>query len=412
MASVKVELGFDLGTRDPNSFVLNDATKGQLNSTAYTLGGSRFFDVTNRVLEVTTNRGKNQSLDRNNAGVGSILVDNRDRLFDPLYASGIYFGQLVPRKEIRVSSNDKPVIRGYVDDFDLVYQTGNRSRVRIEFSDAFSVLTNTALPELSPTSELSGARVAYVLNQPEVNWATEKRDIDAGNTILLDTLIAEGTNALGYLQTAESSEVGNLFIAKDGKITFRQRNSVPTPPSILFTDSDTEAGLTSIRFADVKVVYGSENLYNRIVLENSDAIPDQALAEDAASQLEYGVRTYTENGLLVQSATELQSLADFLLARFKQPQYRFDSVSIMLENLSLEAQNKVLDLEIGDIVKVKYTPSGITPAIEQNCRVIGIKHDWDPTNKTMNFALERIDVGLFILDSAIFGVLDQDSLSY
>jgi hypothetical protein len=412
MPVVKVELGFDLGTRDPNSFVLNDAIKGQLDNTSYTLGGGRFFDITSRLLNVGTNRGKSQALDRNNAGVGSVLVDNRDRLFDPLYEAGLYYGQLIPRREVRVSSNEKPVIQGYIDDFDIIYQTGERSRVRIDFSDAFSVLANTSLPDLTPTSQLSGARVNYVLDQPEVDWATEKRNIDTGNTTVLDTAITEGTNALTYLQLVESSEFGNLFIAKDGKITYRERNSTPSSASVLFTDNDTEAGLTAISFADVNITYGSENLYNRIVLENSDAIPEQAIAEDAASQLEYGVRTYTQSGLLVQDVTELQFLANFLLARFKQPQYRFDSVSIVLENLTIDQQDKVLDLEIGDIVKVKYTPSGIAPAIEQNCRVIGIGHNWDPTRKTMNFALERIDLGLFILDSITFGVLDQDSLSY
>lgn len=412
MPNVKVELGLDLGTRDPNSFVLNDATKGKLDNVSYTLGGSRFFDITSRMLNVETNRGKSQALDRNNAGLGSVLVDNSDRLFDPLYTAGLYYGQLIPRREIRVSSNDLPVLNGFIDDFDIVYQPGERSRVRISFSDAFSVLTNSELAEIIPVSQLSGARVNAILDRPEVSWPTERRDVDAGDTTVLDTTITEGTNVLSYLQLVESSEFGNLFIAKDGKLTFRERNSVPNTPTVLFTDTGTEPGLTPIVFADVNIVYGSENLYNRIILENADAIPDQAIAEDADSQLEFGVRAYTETGLLVGSPTELQFLADFLLARFKQPQYRFDSVTVTLDNLSQENQDKVLALEIGDVVRVEFTPSGIPPAIEQNCRVIGISHDWSPSIKRINIALERIDIGLFILDSATFGLLDQDSLSY
>lgn len=412
MPNVKVELGLDLGTRDPNSFVLDNATKGKLNSVSYTLGGARFFDITDRLLSVETNRGKSQSLDRNNAGLGSVVVDNSDRLFDPLNTSGLYYGQLIPRREVRVSSNNLPVLNGYIDDFDIVYQPGSQSRVRISFSDAFSVLANSELADVTPTLQLSGARVNAILDRPEVNWPAERRDIDPGNTQVLDNFIAEGTNVLGYLQLVESSEFGNLFIAKDGKLTFRQRNSVPKTPTVLFTDTGTQPGLTPIPFADVNNVYGSENLYNRIVLENADAIPDQATAEDTGSQLDYGVRAYTDTGLLVGSATELQFLADFLLASFKQPQYRFDSVSVNLDKLSPENQNKVLDLEIGDVVRVEFTPSNIPPAIEQNCRVIGISHDWTPSQKRVRVALERIDIGLFILNSATFGVLDQDALSY
>jgi hypothetical protein len=245
-----------------------------------------------------------------------------------------------------------------------------------------------------------------------VNWPAELRSIDAGDTILLDTLITEGQSVLSYLQLVESSEFGNLFISKDGKLTFKERNSIPNAPSVLFTDGETEVGLTPIIFSDVNITYGSENLYNRIVLSNSDAIPDEVIAEDAVSQLEYGIRTYTATGLLVQSPTDLQFLADFFLASFKQPQYRFDQVTVILDNQTLEQQNIILDLEIGDIVKVKFTPSGIPPAIEQNCRVIGISNEWSNNSKIINIALERIDFELFILDSLIYGILDQDALSY
>ena len=94
---VKVELGLNLGQSDPFSFVLDDAVKGVLDNTEYTLGGDRFFDITNRLIGATVNRGRNQALDRTDAGLASITVDNSDRVFDPLYPNGPYFGQLIPR---------------------------------------------------------------------------------------------------------------------------------------------------------------------------------------------------------------------------------------------------------------------------------------------------------------------------
>jgi hypothetical protein len=75
-------------------------------------------------------------------------------------------------------------------------------------------------------------------------------------------------------------------------------------------------------------------------------------------------------------------------------------------------QNKVLDLEIGDVVQVKFTPSGIPPAIEQYCKVIGISHSWGNSEKQMTFALERLDFSLFILNDPVFGILDEDRLSF
>jgi hypothetical protein len=410
--NVKVELGLDLGTRDPFAFILDNDPRGKLDSTEFTLSGDRFFDITPRLVTTTVRRGKNEALDRIDAGLVSITVDNSDREFDPLYQDGPYFGQLIPRRAVRVSANDQPVFVGFIDDFDIQYEPGKQSVVRIDVSDAFSVLANSGLEEFTPGSELSGARIETVLDRPEVSWPIALRDIDPGNSTMLDADVSEGTGTLEYLQLVERSEFGTLFLAKDGKITFRERNAVPNVPDLVFSDEVVAGEYTGIQFADVNIMYGSENLYNRISLENADAIPEQAFAEDADSQVVYGPRTLSLSGLLVQEPDELQFLADFNLARYKEPQYRFETVTVVLDTLTTENQNKVLDLEIGDIVLVRFEPSDIPPAIEQYVRIIGINHDWNPASKNISFALERLDFAIFILDDPVLGELDNDRLAY
>ena len=410
--AVKVELGLDLGTRDPFAFILDNDPRGKLDSLDFTLSGDRFFDITPRLVTTTVRRGKSEALDRIDAGITSITVDNSDRLFDPLYEAGLYYGQLVPRRSVRVSANDLPVFVGFIDDFDIQYEPGVQSVVRIEVSDAFSILTNSGLTEFTPPSELSGERIETVLDRPELNWPVALRDIDPGNSVMLDNDVAEGTPALEYLQLVGNSEFGILFLSKDGKVSFRERNAVPNIPDIVFSDEIVDGEYTGIQFADVNIVYGSENLYNRIALENADAIPDSAFAEDVDSQALFGPRTLSQSGLLVQDPAELQFLADFLLARYKEPQYRFETVTVVMDTLTTENQNKVLDLEIGDIVLVRFEPSDIPPAIEQYCRIIGINHDWNPGSKNISFALERLDFAIFILDDAVLGQLDNDRLAY
>ncbi len=410
--SVKVELGLDFGQRDPFALVLDSPTRGLLDSTEFTLGGERFFDITDRLVTTTVRRGKNNALDRIDAGITSIVVDNSDREFDPLYENGPYYGQLVPRRSVRVSANELPVFRGFIDDFDIQYEPGKQSVVQIQVSDAFSVLANSGLEEFTPDSQLSGARINTVLDRPEVNWPEELRDIDPGNSVMLDTDVAEGTGTLEYLQLVSDSEFGTLFLAKDGKITYRERNAVPNTPNIVFSDEIVAGVYTGIQFADVNIVYGSENLYNRITLENADLIPEQAFAEDANSQLFYGPRSLTQSGLLIQDPDQLQFLADYLLARYKEPEYRFETVTVVMDTLTETNQDAVLDLEIGDIVLVRFEPSDIPPAIEQYCRIIGINHDWNPNNKNISFSLERLDFAIFILDDAVLGQLDNDRLAY
>jgi hypothetical protein len=409
---VKVELGVDLGTKDPFSFTLDNATKGLLDNTEFTLGGPRFFDITDRLVTTTVRRGKSQALDRVDAGLVAITVDNSDRFFDPLYAEGLLFGNLVPRREVRISANGLPVFVGFIEDFDIQYEPGKQSVVRIDVSDAFSTLANAGLEEFVPDSELAGARINAVLDRPEVDWPADKREIEPGNSVMLDVEVAEGTKVLEYLQLVASSEFGNVFLSKDGSVVFTERNSIPNTPNIIFTDEVVDDEYLGIQFADVNIVFGSENLYNRISLSNADVFPEVAFSEDVESINVFGPRLYEQSGLLVESATELQFLSDFLLARFRQPQYRFEAVTVVMDTLTLEKQNAVLDLEIGDIVLVRFEPSDIPPAIEQYVRIIGINHDWNPANKNITFALERLDFAIFILDDAISGVLDEDSLAY
>jgi hypothetical protein len=410
--AVKVELGLNLGARDPNSFLLDDPVRGVLDNTEYTLSGDRFFDITDRLMSASTTRGKSQALDRIDAGTIDFVVDNSDRVFDPLYSAGPYFGQLIPGREVRVSCNGYPVIYGFIDDLDIGYQPNNRSIVSIQSSDALKTITTNNLPATSVSSELAGARVTRILDLPEVAWPSDKRSIDTGDTLLSNVAITEGTQAVAYLQLIGTSEAGEVFISKDGKFVFKERNAAPGAVDVIFTDETSVPGFTVIPFADLSVVYGSEQLYNRVVLSNNKVVPDEAIAEDLSSQEVYGARSYSVTGLLTDSATDLQSLANFLLSRFKEPQYRFDSLSVVLDVLTEAQQNEVLDLEIGNIVQVRFTPSGVPPAIDQYVRVIGISHDWSNNEKRIILSLERLDFGLFVLDDPVFGVLDDDRLTY
>jgi hypothetical protein len=410
--AVKVELGLNLGQADPFAFVLDDVVKGVLDNTSFTLGGERFFDISDRLIGTSVSRGKNQALDRIDAATSSIVVDNSDRHFDPLYPNGPYFGQLIPRRTVRITCNEQAVFIGAIDDFDIVYAPSNRSQVRIDVSDAFSTLTNSGLEEFTPSAQLSGARVNAVLDRPEVDWPADEREIDTGNSTMLGVLVAEGTSVLEYLQLVSNSEFGDLFIGKDGKVVFRERNAVPNTPNLVFTDEVVAGVYQGIQFASVNNVYGSENLYNRILISNADSPALEASAADTDSQTVYGPRSYSQSSLLVASQSELQFLADYLLARFKEPQYRFEAVTVVMDTLSTVNQDAVLDLEIGDIVQVRFEPSDIPPAIEQYVRIIGISHDWTSTSKNITFALERLDFAIFILDNPVLGELDNDRLAY
>ena len=67
-------------------------------------------NITEFVRSVSISRGKDELLDGFSAGAATIELDNRDRRFDPLFASSPYEGSIVPRRGVRVFSDYDPAV--------------------------------------------------------------------------------------------------------------------------------------------------------------------------------------------------------------------------------------------------------------------------------------------------------------
>jgi hypothetical protein len=58
-----------------------------------------------------------------------------------------------------------------------------------------------------------------------------------------------------------------------------------------------------------------------------------------------------------------------------------------------------------------WTPNGVGSAITQYLTIEGIEHQADPATHFVTFTLSQAQAS-FQLDSAIFGVLDEDRLGF
>jgi hypothetical protein len=95
--------------------------------------------------------------------------------------------------------------------------------------------------------------------------------------------------------------------------------------------------------------------------------------------------------------------------QYSQPEYRIDSVDVHVDDLSPANQTAILGLELGDVVKVTFTPSGIPPAIVKYAEIINIKHDTTLELQTLTLGLATLDYTAFVLDDETFGRLDADN---
>jgi hypothetical protein len=397
----KVEIGFDILSSGLGPyFILDDAIKGKLDNTEYLLAGVLFFDVTNLVQSVAIQRGKNRQLDQFDSGLANIVFNNNDRTFDPEYSLSPYAGQIVPKRQVRISSGGIVQFAGLVDDWNLSYEPNGDSIAAAACSDATSSFATQTLASRTNTEQKSGERINAILDLPEINWPASLRDVDTGLMTLGADVIPNNINALSYLRLVEQSEPGAFFIGKAGNVIFRDRIAAPTSGGITLADDGT-----GIAYQSLKVQYGSELLANEVVI-SSAITNNEAIALDLDSIDTYGIFNLTREDLLIASDTDVAELATFYASKYAQPEYRFESVEIIVDELSLADQQDLLGLEIGDVVSIKFTPNGISPAIEKFAEIIRIDNSIDLNNHIMSLGFSTLDFALFVLDDQQFGKLD------
>jgi hypothetical protein len=374
IAPAIVEIEFVQSSQTLN-FVLDDATKGVLGNTTYKLGGATWTDVTSSAYSTTIQRGKNQALARYNAGTLSVVLDNQTAQFDPTIPAGTsgypYAGQIIPGKRVRVTVGTELQFFGVVQDWDLDYPLGGRATASLRAADAFVQLANRTLEADTFTTALSSSMLTTVLNQPEVAFDTNYRNINTGVTTLQTTSVTLGTNALTFLQLIEASEPGSLFVSKEGFLTFRSRRYQPTyAGAIVITDDGT-----SVTPRSIEVEYGSELLYNRATIQRAGGTTQ--VWDQTSSQTTYGIFAYSAEGLLMNSDAIALSMAQYYANTYGQPVFRPRRVLIDMMAQTGNNQGLLQALDLDDLVLIKFTPPGGL-LISRYMVVAGIHHRISP----------------------------------
>jgi hypothetical protein len=399
----KVEIGFNLVGSDSPFFTLDSATKGRLDNTDFRLSGFVFYEVTSSVKSVAIRRGKNRQLDEFDPGLANIVFNNQDRTFDPEFPNSPFAGQIIPKRTVRISSGGVPIFTGSIDDWNLDYDPSGDSEASAACSDSFASLNNRSLVAGTAIPQTTSERINTILDSQTVNWPQQDRLIEEGLTALGADVIEDGTNALQYLRTVSASEPGSLFVGKQGQIIFKNRNPSATSDYLVFSD-DGEG----ISYQNLRVVYGSELLYNQISISN--VFSETATATDVASVEEYGALSYKEEGLLISDGSDLLNIAILLASRYAQPEYRFESIDLVLNKYDFETQEKIIALEIGDVVQVEFTPNNIPPAITKFAEVIRIDHSISAEVHVVSLGFATIEKAPWTLSDPVFGRLSAENI--
>jgi hypothetical protein len=190
-------------------------------------------------------------------------------------------------------------------------------------------------------------------------------------------------------------------MSKSGSVTYKDRRTGPSSGGTVLADDGS-----GIPYSNMTVEYGSELLYNEIV--TTSVITQTGVKAVAQESIDtYGILNLTRTDLLINSEAELADYATYIANRFKDPEYRFKSVQIILDQRTTAQQDEILALEIGDVVQIKFTPNGVAPAIEKYAEIISLAHAVDSTNHVLTMGFSTLDFSLMVLNDLVFGKLDS-----
>jgi len=221
----------------------------------------------------------------------------------------------------------------------------------------------------------------------------------------------------GYTPVDDSADVrnrvawaGDAYASMSGYVQ-GTASAVSSATILTFADANSQGAAygngTALPFMDLQVVYNSDVLYNKVQIIGVNAT---AIVEDTAGQAKYGLLGYSQTDNLTTSLTRPAEIASDLLASWRLPEYRAQEITVALEALTSSQQNKILGIELRDVIRVCFQPSASGAIVDKYYQVLGIDGNADLDKDRVTLRLGSLDNMPIRLDTAFMAVLDTDTL--
>jgi hypothetical protein len=313
--------------------------------------------------------------DQTEQGTADGELGNQDRALDPSYSGSPYFPNVVATRETRVRAEYEDIIydlfRGDIPDWPPAWQ-GRENNVVLQVLDGFDPLNDSNFT-LSAQVELSGSRINSIL---DAIGDTGERAIDVGQSYMQAKEYVN-ENTLSSIQEAAYSEQGVFFIDSQGRRVFHDRHHRLKPPYLtsFATFSNVPVGSEYV-VSDGNMIFKRDNLWNHIVVNYGSGEGEFREAFDQASIDRFRQRTLPPLNTILYDPNDAQAFAEGLLARYKDPVLRPDSL-LLEPQMDKRLWIQVLTREISDPVTVRLQPPGTpTDTITMDAFIERVEHKW------------------------------------
>lgn len=418
LPTVMVDLSFAGGASISTYLHLGDSARGKLGTG--TLGPDLVWtDVAGYVRTFRTQRGSTRAegpVLRYDAGTATVVLDNRDRRFDPANLDGPYVSggatEVTPMRAMRIRAvwdgSTYDLWRGFADGWEFSYKQPSYADVTLTGTDGFKVLAanDRAAVAATGSGEDAGARVNRILNS--AGWSSTDRVVSIGDTTVQATTL-DGP-ALDELQLTADTEVGELYCDGAGRLVFRNRKGI-LEDARSNTSQATFGGGSGLRYSDVTPQYDDTGLANVVRITAVDGT--EQTVEDATSETAYLVHTYTRSGLIMQTDAEALSYAGFVKYMAKDPELRFATIVIRPQRDPDNLYPQVLDREIGDRITIICQPPGEGDPIIRDVFIRGIQHEVTVESWVTTWTLQSATrYSFLVLDNSALGELNFNAVGY
>jgi hypothetical protein len=342
---------------------------------------------------------------------GQAVVQFQDFTGDwnPDNAASPYYGQILPMRQVKIhttySGTTYNLFTGFITSWDWTWadQSADYAIVTLSLIDAFRLLQLSEVTTVTGAGnkDLPGTRIGLILDQ--IDWPSTLRNIDTGDTELQNDP-GNARQALAACQVIEQSDLGAFFIDGNGFVTYLSRVTLSQMASGTATVFDDDG--TDIAYQNLDINLDETELANQVTFTRLGG--SAQTVSDAASISDYFLRSYSRDGLMMETNATALARATSVLNYRKTPRLRVDSITLDLSSVS----NRVpagLGLDIGHPIVVNRSMAGGT-GFDVRVTINGINHDITPERWTTSFTTAYPLSTAFILGSAQFGILGTNTL--
>jgi hypothetical protein len=343
------------------------------------------------------------------AGSASIVLDNRTRKYDPLYAAGPFFGDLKANRPMRVNFGEgggpiSNVFTGWTDGWSFAYdKSNNDATATITCIDALAKAGFSAIPAGTTPTLTAGEYVATrgdalvtAAGSTDITYSAADGYARFGAT--WDATVQH--NLLAELRRCAELEVAPLLALDDGTLHQEARYWFAT--RALSATSNCTIPSATLPCTEVKVLYDARELVSAVSM--TDEVGNVATATNAAAVTEFGER-YADlnfNNMPAGDASSLAGAAATWVGLRGGEEMRFDTVTILPQR-SDDWWEHINERRPLDRVTVSITPTGVGSPITEDAFIDGIEHHITVDSWVTTWHLLPADlyaaVDFFILDT-------------